>query len=346
MSLSAEEEKQYINQGKGKQIDPDETRYILSLFAKYDTDGNGELSRDELQPLLKKIFGKKNIKENILERWTNTYFTIADTDKSGNISRSEFFTMFVDNVYTDLDDQQKDELKERAKIKGPSAADISSTHTDDNHNANQVNDTTPSENNGNGADDVKELSSGEENQPSTTTASTAVNNHKPLISDDEEAGEDESDKSPVKMEDQKKDKDKNKPGKPNGTQSANVTPRKPPTPNKVTPTRPASTGKGKSPQKTPIRNITLGAGDTFSPSISPHPSYKNRSGDVFDKLYQDAVQRRQKLKQKQDEAKAVVNKQQSPEVSKYASKTTRTKNVFEALYADAEQRREKRKNNQ
>eukprot|EP01089_Gocevia_fonbrunei_P012629 TRINITY_DN303_c0_g1_i1.p1 TRINITY_DN303_c0_g1~~TRINITY_DN303_c0_g1_i1.p1 ORF type:complete len:203 (+),score=68.90 TRINITY_DN303_c0_g1_i1:117-725(+) len=124
----------------------------------------------------------------------------------------------------------------------------------------------------------------------------------------------------------------------NGSHSANTTPQRPTS-------TPRAQSVGQPNRGTPIRNVTLTSDHTFSPSISTHPSFRNRSGSVFDKLYEDAVQRRAKLEQKREDAKnSIIAKQSSPEVSNYANKTTRTKNVFEALYADAEQRREKRAN--
>jgi len=104
-------------------------------------------------------------------------------------------------------------------------------------------------------------------------------------------------------------------------------------------------GKPKpSPPRTPQNKPTTSPGKSptkFSPAISKHAQSINRTGNVFDALYNDALQRREKKKAAVDQvAKDAANKPRSPQISKLANKTQRTRNVFDSLYDDAKTRRE------
>jgi len=83
------------------QISPEREQRIVSVFKKYDTDGNGFIDRDELPRLLKKIFLEEEINDQIVQN----AMKIFDTNVDGQISQMEFLKFMVDFVgeYSDDD---------------------------------------------------------------------------------------------------------------------------------------------------------------------------------------------------------------------------------------------------
>ncbi|KAL6071022.1 putative Small GTPase rabd [Balamuthia mandrillaris] len=112
---------------------------------------------------------------------------------------------------------------------------------------------------------------------------------------------------------------------------------------RVSSSKPATPVKTPSPAKPAGKTVGPAPAGEFSPAVTNKAKKIQRSGNVFDSLYEDAIKRREKralaLQQIEMEKQKAAR---SPEVSKYAQKTARERNVFEALYADATARREKK----
>jgi len=84
--------------------------------------------------------------------------------------------------------------------------------------------------------------------------------------------------------------------------------------------------------------------NTYSPTLSPHSAHNNRSGDVFEKLYTDALQRRERRKQRLEDfgKKGAEGNLAGPSVTDMANKMNRSGDVWTSLYNDSLQRRERR----
>ena len=78
--------------------------FIVEAFQRYDTDGNGELSLDELKELLQSLGLGATMEEdeNFLDRWIQK----IDKDGNGSIDFEEFISIFnnmKDNSAMDID---------------------------------------------------------------------------------------------------------------------------------------------------------------------------------------------------------------------------------------------------
>jgi hypothetical protein len=69
-------------------------REAHEAFARYDTDQSGTISREELKPLLREVFGKR-MNENLLERYTQAHFQSADVNKNGQLDLHEFLALYT-----------------------------------------------------------------------------------------------------------------------------------------------------------------------------------------------------------------------------------------------------------
>eukprot|EP01088_Endostelium_zonatum_P014825 TRINITY_DN3388_c0_g1_i1.p1 TRINITY_DN3388_c0_g1~~TRINITY_DN3388_c0_g1_i1.p1 ORF type:complete len:299 (+),score=100.80 TRINITY_DN3388_c0_g1_i1:195-1091(+) len=83
---------------------------------------------------------------------------------------------------------------------------------------------------------------------------------------------------------------------------------------------------------------------SYSPTLSPHSAHLNRSGDVFEKLYNDALMRRERRKQREEDfgRKGKEESLTGPSVTDMANKMNRSGDVWTSLYNDSVQRRERR----
>ena len=76
--------------------------FIVEAFQRYDTDGNGELSLDELKELLRSLAVTMEYDENFLDRWIQK----IDKDGNGSIDFEEFLSIFntmKENSAMDID---------------------------------------------------------------------------------------------------------------------------------------------------------------------------------------------------------------------------------------------------
>ena len=89
--------------------------FIVEAFQRYDTDGNGELSLDELKELLRSLALTMEYDENFLDRWIQK----IDKDGNGSIDFEEFLSIFKnmkENSAMDIDQLLLETFQQVRKI--------------------------------------------------------------------------------------------------------------------------------------------------------------------------------------------------------------------------------------
>lgn len=146
--------------------------------------------------------------------------------------------------------------------------------------------------------------------------------------------------SSAQHDDEPKTPVKTKPSKP----TASSEPRRPTTsrsPLKSPVSKTPSRAPRPSSEASPASSVPLSADCTFSPLISPGSQKIARPGgkSVYDSLYEDAIAKAEKLKQKKAEReKALESAERRPQVSELAATKIKGRDVYDTLYNDAMER--------